>query len=297
MPKILTLEELQNIEALEQEYKDLQKLELNFVKDNGALDKKISKGVSSTLLYTNADNIDSLLNSLEVIIKDYLKTANKKGKLLSEKAVDKFLDDSEKRDILQKKERLIRQLNKKRARKRLALAIQELRKEGNILKSDISLFIKRQRLLGVDTKDILIDLVRMGKNKQGFAQAFRERVKRLGIDAIKFEKQHAEIDHYKLFVKSSEKWQWITVSSSPCPDCRARAGSILKFREWKKLGLPGSGNTVCNKYCLCKLYPVSVAEDKFPNVKEFKIDKDKLVLTPVGEFNLLNKGKKPNEKV
>jgi len=289
--KILTLDELQAIQGLQQEYKDLQKIELFLVEEGGKFDTLLTKRLNSVLLYTNTEKIESMIQALEKIIKSYMVQSNQKGKLLANKAVDKFLSESEKRDIWQKQERLIRQLNIKRARRRLTLIFTELQKEKDILKADISLFIQRQKIMGVKINDILIDLVQMSRNKQGFAETFKKNVKRLSVDAVKFEQRQAEIDEYKLYTKPNEAWQWITISKNPCPDCRARAGVILPFKQWTKMGLPGSGNTICNKYCLCKLYPHSIAEDKFPQVKEFTLSKDKLVLTPVGEFNLMNKNK------
>lgn len=292
LPKILTLEELQSINALEQEFKNLQQLEINIIKEGNPIDKLISKKIGAISIYTDPEQLERMISSLKTIISGYVDGANVTGKLLSEKAVSDFLKKSERADRLQRQERLILTINRKRAKRRLSIAIQELRKEGNILDADISLFIKRKRIMGADTKDILLDLIRMGRNKQGFAEVFKNKVKRLAIDSVKFEQRQAEIDHYRVYTKKSEQWQWITVSKNPCPDCQARAGSTLSFQQWKKIGLPGSGNTVCNKYCLCKLYPVSIAEDKFPNVKEFKISKDNLVLTPVGEFNLMKRNKK-----
>ena len=84
----------------------------------------------------------------------------------------------------------------------------------------------------------------------------------------------------------------MTISASPCPDCEIRAGTILSFDEWEKMGKPGDGRTICRSSCLCKLIPVSVSEDLFPDVKTFTWDKESGVLSTASEMRTMKRGQK-----
>ena len=53
----------------------------------------------------------------------------------------------------------------------------------------------------------------------------------------------------------AEEWTWICALINTCPDCLTRHGQTLTRAEWIKLGLPGSGWSVCGGYCVCILEP------------------------------------------
>lgn len=53
------------------------------------------------------------------------------------------------------------------------------------------------------------------------------------------------------------KYRWITVSDSPCPDCLPRHNEVETYEYWESVGLPGSGFSVCQGHCKCKLIPES----------------------------------------
>ena len=49
---------------------------------------------------------------------------------------------------------------------------------------------------------------------------------------------------------------WISVAdANTCQSCEPRHGKTKTLKQWKQLGLPGSGALVCNKECRCSLHP------------------------------------------
>ena len=49
---------------------------------------------------------------------------------------------------------------------------------------------------------------------------------------------------------------WISVADvNTCPSCEDRHGKTKTLRQWKRIGLPGSGALVCGKECRCGLHP------------------------------------------
>lgn len=62
----------------------------------------------------------------------------------------------------------------------------------------------------------------------------------------------------KLQAESGEgvKLTWVSVADeNTCPSCEPRHGKTKTLRQWKRLGLPGSGALVCGKECRCSLHP------------------------------------------
>ena len=51
------------------------------------------------------------------------------------------------------------------------------------------------------------------------------------------------------------EFKWITVSTSPCPDCVERHGTIGEVDFFETIGLPKSGFSVCGTHCQCQIVP------------------------------------------
>jgi len=58
-------------------------------------------------------------------------------------------------------------------------------------------------------------------------------------------------------------FMWNSVGSETCRDCLARHGLVKTWAEWERLGLPGSGATICLFNCRCALLPVSNAQSLY----------------------------------
>lgn len=281
--------ENQTIQSLEAELIEAQKLEVNMKSDsdNNPVQKVVNTHAIKLSLYSDKAKIKKLRDELSIVLKSYVKNAHIKGRMLAKKSLDRYLEESAKRDITQKKLRLIALASEKQAQRRLSVSLMKLEKETNVLNADIAIFLAESKVAGLKQKEILKQLVMAAKNKTGIVQGFANRIKQINVAAVRRERSDAEISEYKKQTKPNEQWQWITVSSKPCPDCEARAGRVMNIAGWNKIGTPGSGRTICGAYCKCKLIPFSVAEDLFPTVKVFDWDEKKQVLTTASEARQL----------
>jgi hypothetical protein len=285
----LNEKELQAINALGAELIAAQQLEIRLKADDGnnPIQRLVDKFAATASLYDDPNRLKKLISELELTQRQIIKSANITGRILGKKAVASYLDNSERRNVALRKLRLIKLSNAKQAERRLKVATLELRKEAGVFSADINIFKANAKIAGFSDKEILSQLVIAGRDKTGFAQGFAKRVKSINVAAERREKSSSEIDEYRKTALENELWVWVTVSVKPCPDCMERAGKVLPIDRWEKMGLPGSGRTICGRFCRCKLFPESIGEDKFPTVKEFNFNRDKLVLTTASEQRIL----------
>jgi len=280
--------ELEAIRDLEDALREADRIEINMKSDsaNNAVEKVINLyGVS---IYTSEKAMQEMIDSLKAVLEAYIIEANKRGRLLGKKAMEKFLDESEAKDYTQKALRLIEQATEKRVAQRLELAFEELEKQHNILKSDINIYKKQRKIAGFTDKQTLSRLVKMRQSKTDMLQSFANEVKKVNVAASRREESQAEIDEYQTKVLPDEEWVWISISTKPCPDCMDRAGVQLPLERWMQYGIPGSGNTICGVFCRCKLRPISIAKDAHEEIKNFRYDKDRGVLITANEKRVFN---------
>lgn len=282
--------ELQEIKSLERELIQDQQIEIGIKSSNGnnPIQKIINAYIVKRSLYDDPEQIEILMNKLKKELKLIITKNGIRGKLLGEKAINKYFEKQEMADLARKKIRIIKLANEKSVKRRLDIFFLEMEKEKNILKADIDIFKANAKMAGFTDKEIFAQLIQAGKDKEGFVQQFSNRVKSVTVAAERREKAAQEIDQYRLITPEDQKWQWITISSKPCPDCEPRAGKVMYLYEWERIGLPGEGRTICGKFCRCKLFPEPVAQEKFQTVKVFDFDKNNLVLTTASEARILN---------
>lgn len=281
--------ELQAIKGLEDELREAQQIEvlMGSIDGRNPVQRIVDGFAASSLLYTNKKELSKMVGMLEGILSEYVKKANIKGKLLAGKELDKYFEKAEKRITSARQLRLINIASDRQAKRRLNVSLLEIEKEKNVLSYDIRIFRERAKVAGFTDKEALKQLVVAGKNKDGLAQGFAKRIKSVNVAAVRRENSAAEIAEYEKKVSPKELWQWISISSKPCPDCEARAGRVMTLSEWQRLGTPGAGRTICGRHCRCKLIPFKVAEEKFPTVKVFDWNKKDLVLTTASEARQL----------
>jgi hypothetical protein len=272
----------ETIKDLQDEFAEFQRLENGILSDKSPITKIINKHLGSGL-YSSELILDNMTKELEDYLRRLINKTNIKGKLLGQSALDKFMDKMEMKQLTAKKLAQISRLNAEQAARRANIALMNLEKNKVVFQKDIEILRETMKLSQFNDKEILTLMVKADKEGAGLAQVFEKNIKKLSVEAVRREKAFAEIEEYRKFADPDEDWQWITVSTTPCPDCQARAGVILKYNEWVNQGLPGAGRTVCANSCKCKLVPYSIAEEKFPELKQFKWDKEKLVLTTAGE--------------
>lgn len=55
--------------------------------------------------------------------------------------------------------------------------------------------------------------------------------------------------------KGIKEFQWVTAGGNVCPDCEDRHLETRSMEEWRLVGLPKSGFSVCRQHCNCVLVP------------------------------------------
>lgn len=100
----------------------------------------------------------------------------------------------------------------------------------------------RNLLLGERGEELIFGPLRRAFGNT--ASVNTERVRQLTRDRI----IKAEGVDTKLF-----SWE-LDPGANHCQDCLDRSSrSPMSYREWELIGLPQSGNTLCNIHCYCKL--------------------------------------------
>lgn len=272
------------IKNMQDEFLKLQKLEIAISGKQTKTKKLLEKYGALATLYTDKKKLDKLIEELDGIIADIAKTGRVRGKVMSQKTMQEYIDTSAKEMHTQRVLDVIDRANSRKAIKRMGLYSMELAREKGILQSDIDVFFKRAEVAGYTEKEILKQLVLASEEGTGPIAQLAKRLENVERDVLRREASASEIDEYRKVAGIDEKWQWITISASPCPDCEIRAGVVLTFDEWNDQGLPGDGRTICRSSCMCKLIPVSVADELFPEVKTFEWDKTSGVLTTKSEM-------------
>lgn len=238
------------------------------------------------------DDLTAMEIELRRWLKDLVEESGDMGKLMATKAMDRFLEKSERRDVLQRELRAINNLADRQVQERFKLYRMQLKKEVRITRNEIEEFFQNARASGRTKKETLAELVKIGKNDGGILKGFKKRARRVAEDAARREAQERATAEYRKMAKPGEFWEWIAISAQPCPDCVARAGRKLKYLQWVKIGLPGHGRTVCRQSCKCQLVPVTISDELFPDTKSFRWDRDKQVLTTASEARTLKSAKK-----
>jgi len=88
-------------------------------------------------------------------------------------------------------------------------------------------------------------------------------VKNAIVQGISDSAKFGQFQNYDL----NKTFKWVTVGGHKiCGDCESRQGLVNTFNEWERLGLPGSGWSVCQSYCYCVLDPTGTVSDQVQGV-------------------------------
>jgi len=273
--------DIQSAENLAEYFEKLQKIQLNIEDEKSAINKIVRKHAVRPEFYTLAHS--ALRKELEEYLAYITKLTGDTGKLMATKAMAKFLEKSELRDITHKQLRAINQLNSRQVARRIELFKMQIMKETSYLKSQIDEFFINAKISGRNRKNVLKELIRAAGDNKGLTAGFTKKMKRVSIDAARREAQQRAMMEYRKMAKPGELFKWIAVSSKPCPDCIERAGVVLSWEQWGEMGRPGDGRTICMFSCNCQMMPESIADEMFPDVKEFRWDNKNAVLTTASE--------------
>jgi hypothetical protein len=290
MPTKTRLADLENIE----EYlRSLQKLEITLRDQTGnnPIHATIVKYAAMKAFYEDPAVLMKLKAELQTILAVVVKRSGNAGTLMGEKALERFISGKELSMEALRQKRLVTMLTDRQARDRMAVYLMTLEKETSILNADIQIYKMNAKIAGFTDQQILEQLVSAGKDNVGLTAQFEKSSEKMAIAAARREAQSKSFDEYRQAADPNEEWEWITISSKPCPDCIERGGKVLSLDDWQAIGTPGDGRTICGSYCMCQLIPVSISADMFPDQKSFKYDLKETVLTTAKELRLLNSAK------
>ena len=279
---------------LEKYLSTLETIEINFQKETSGIDKIVNAYAVKPGFYMSHGEIVKLRNELELYLLKITPKAGKAGKLLSEKAMEKLLSTSERAEQTEKALAALDKLNARQVARRAELYKKQILKETNYLQADIDEYFLNAKISGRSKKQAVSELIKAAQDKEGLAKGFKKKLKRISIDAARREAQQQNTEGFRKLARPGEDWQWITISSKPCPDCEARAGVILPYNRWVAMGMPGTGRTICGSSCKCQCAPVSISDKLYPDSKSYNWDKKNLVLTTAGEARTL--AAKSNQK-
>jgi len=103
------------------------------------------------------------------------------------------------------------------------------------------------------------------------------------------------------FVKAGIKmFQWVSVSDGKvCPDCEGRHGLEGTSEYFDTIGREGSGFSVCQQHCRCKILPVGYKDENLdkPLVKGDKSKKEKFLKTQSRIENQILKDSKNKKEI
>lgn len=280
----------EQIATMEEELMKLQKIELSITGDNTKTGKLVERYGAMASVYEDPEKLDKMIDALTGIITDIARQGRVRGKVMSLKTIQRFLDKEDRVIHTQRTLDAIDRANTKKAEARIGLYVSEMLREHGLAKTDIDILKTRAAIAGFSTKETLKNLVRDANSGIGPVPALEKRLQSVETAVLRREASATEIDEYRKVASPDEEWEWITISTNPCPDCEIRAGTIMSFDQWNDIGLPGDGRTICRSYCMCKLMPVTVAEEMFPEAKTFEWDKESGVLTTRGEMQTIKRG-------
>lgn len=99
---------------------------------------------------------------------------------------------------------------------------------------------------------------------------------------------NSELKEFDNFIFS---WQTMK-DKSVCPDCVERGnGEFRTFDEWKSIGLPGFGSTLCGTRCRCVIIPEDIVKI-FPSIRGDTInlrDDENLIISKKIEYSKYTK--------
>ena len=290
---MITKTRLADLENIEEYLRSLQKLEITLRDQTGnnPIHATIVKYAAMKSFYEDPAVLMKLKAELQTILAVVVKRSGNAGTLMGEKALERFISGKELSMEALRQKRLVTMLTDRQARDRMAVYLMSLEKETNILKADIQIYKMNAKIAGFTDQQTLEQLVSAGKDNVGLTAQFEKSSEKMAIAAARREAQSKSFDEYRQTADQNEEWEWITISAKPCPDCIERGGKVLSLDDWKAIGTPGDGRTICGSYCMCELIPVSISADMFPDQKSFKYDLKETVLTTAKELRLLNSAK------
>ncbi len=134
----------------------------------------------------------------------------------------------------------------------MTLTLTNMALEAEKMQLTLQQIIRQARVGGMDLAEIermLLEDLRTGGQLFGDFRANFKSQMRYSVE---------EVARGEIFEKHKdvERWTWVAVRDGKlCPDCGNRHGKTQTLAQWRSDGLPGAGNTICQRACRCMLSP------------------------------------------
>ena len=119
--------------------------------------------------------------------------------------------------------------------------------------NNMDLAIRGMQMAGMTDEQIKAVLLNDLNNAGRIFGTFRTGVRTILKEAVQLASTDGSLQKYG--EAKVKRWKWIVVSQNPCPDCIRRHGRVETMAHWRDVGLPGSGFSICQQFCQCRLVP------------------------------------------
>ena len=150
----------------------------------------------------------------------------------------------------------------------MTLTLSNMALEAEKVQLTLQQLIQQARVGGMDLAEIermLLEDLRTGGQLFGdFRKNFKSQM-RYSVE---------EVARGEIFEKHKDVkfWEWVAVKDGKlCPDCADRNGRPMTLDEWRRIGIPGAGRTICQRACRCALTPagsLDIPEDGIDRGKQ-----------------------------
>jgi hypothetical protein len=142
-------------------------------------------------------------------------------------------------------------------REAMTLTLSNMALEAEKMQLTLQQVIQQARVGGMDLAEIermLLEDLRTGGQLFGDFRANFKNQMRYSLE---------EVARGEIFEKHKDVklWEWAAIADGKlCPDCANRNGRSMTLDEWRRIGLPGAGRTICQSACRCALTPAGSIE-------------------------------------
>ncbi len=139
----------------------------------------------------------------------------------------------------------------------MTLTLTNMALEAEKMQLTLQQIIRQARVGGMDLAEIermLLEDLRTGGQLFGDFRANFKSQMRYSVE---------EVARGEIFEahKDVKLWEWVAIADGKlCPDCADRNARVMTLDEWRRIGLPGAGRTICQRACRCALTPAGSIE-------------------------------------
>ena len=118
---------------------------------------------------------------------------------------------------------------------------------------DLDELIEQMRLRGMDDAEIRAFLLSDLEDGGRYFGAFQNAIGRIVTNSVE---EAGGVASRGVFQRAGvREFLWQTAGGNVCPDCKERSGRVRTMDQWRLVGIPKSGFSVCGSNCNCVLVP------------------------------------------